>query len=239
MKIDEHYKQIASTMLDVIDQGFNDDETCDLFSDNHCVLHHHKVWLDILKDLPESEIFINAVRNYQIALHLAISGLYQQAYMGLRYYLERMVTGVFFSATEIELRTWLNGGRDTYWTEVANTEDKDIFSRKFCNAFFPELVEDIVHFKELTKKVYRECSEYVHGNPSTIRSFDGDITYSEKEFVLWNRRATTINRIVMFVLTMRYLCFLSDDSLVKLKDFLPDYFKTINVINEKFDNING
>lgn len=70
--------------------------------------------------------------------------------MGLRYYLERMVTGVFFSASEIELRTWLNGSRDTYWTEVANTDDKDIFSRKFCNAFFPELVEQVNYTKPFT-----------------------------------------------------------------------------------------
>lgn len=239
MTIDEHYKEIASTMQGVIEQSFKSDEARDLFSENHSVLHHHKVWLDILKNQPESEIYINAVKNYQIALHCAVSGLYQQAYMGLRYYLERMVTGVFFSATEIELRTWLNGGRDTYWTEVANTDDKDIFSHKFCKAFYPELLEDIAHFKELTKKVYRECSEYVHGNPSTIRSFEGEITFSDIEFTMWNKRAKTINRIVMFVLTMRYLCFLSDNSLLKLKNFLPDFFKTINAINEKFDTING
>lgn len=236
MNVQDHYKILGITSTEIIEKSLNNNDLS-LLSSNHAFLHDYAIWLDVLKERPESDILKNAIKEYQLALLCNIQGMYQQAFMGLRFFLERTLVAILFSANEIELRLWMIGDRDTYWTEVAGinkvtNEKQGIFSEKFCKAFFPELKNEIAHIFSLTTKVYRECSEYVHGNKNIIDKIPNKLEYSEELFNNWNSNADTIKRIILFIFCLRYLKQLNQDEVNKIAPTISEEFKSISTITE-------
>ena len=150
MNVIEQYKAIGATTMEILDKSLQD-EDIDLLSSNHSFIFDFSLWLDVLRDRPEISILQNAIKEYQMSILSNNMGLYQQAFMGLRFFLERTLVAILFSANEMELSLWKLGERDTYWSELMD-EEKGIFSSKFCRAFFPELKDEIIHFKVITKK---------------------------------------------------------------------------------------
>ena len=43
-------------------------------------------------------------------------------------------------------------------------DNEGIFSKKFVQAFEPLFADEAYGMKEIAKKVYRECSEFIHNN---------------------------------------------------------------------------
>jgi hypothetical protein len=193
--------------------------------------------MKVLKGRPEVMIYANAVHCYQTALLNALTGLYQPAFFGLRYFFERTLMGIYFSANELELNSWRAGGRDTYWTDLVGDEsfDKGLFSNKFCMAFFPEMRNEVRDFWSMAKKVYRECSEFVHGNPAAIYKLPEKLEFSDQLFIEWNTRTDTIWYIIQFCFCMRYLKYMNDDALKILSPSLRENLKTIKSVNQLLD----
>lgn len=237
MKVTDHYKKLGQDAIEIIEKSMAN-EDLDLLSSNHAFLHDFAVWLDVLKDRPESSILKNAIKEYQLALLSNNQGMYQQAFMGLRFFLERTFVAILFSANEIELNLWKIGERDTYWNEIASI-DKDskqiqgIFSHKFCKAFFPELKNELNHFFNVTTKVYRECSEYVHGNKNVIDKIPEKLEYSKELFYEWNLKADIIKRIILFAFCLRYLNQLKPEEIKQISITISEEFKSLPQIIEK------
>lgn len=237
MKVTEHYKKLGKEALDIIEKSMSN-EDLDLLSSNHAFLHDFAVWLDVLNDRPESSILKNAIKEYQLALLSNNQGMYQQAFMSLRFFLERTLVAVLFSANEIELNLWKIGERDTYWSEIAGVDketkqNQGIFSPKFCRAFFPELKNEVPHFSVITLKVYRECSEFVHGNKNVMDKIPEKLEYSEELFYEWNIKANTIKRVILFVFCLRYLNQFKEDEIKKIAVTVLDEFNSISQIVDK------
>ncbi|GGW75626.1 hypothetical protein DFQ11_1282 [Winogradskyella epiphytica] len=230
MKIEEQYNKLGESVTSILGSSLaNSDLT--LLASNHSFIIDFDIWLDILKDRPEKSIFENAIKEYQISILSNCLGMYQQAFMGLRFFLERSLVAIQFSANEIELNLWKIGERDTYWSELMD-DDKGIFSSKFCRAFFPEMKNEISHFQAITKKVYRECSEYVHGNNSVIDKIPNSLEYSKDIFEEWNSKADIIKRIILFTLCLRYLNILKEEEITKVADPLIEEFNSISPIKD-------
>lgn len=166
MDVKEHYTKLGNTISDILNNTLIN-ENVDLLSLNHCFIDDFGKLLVLLQKRPEYQILENAIKEYQISILSNILGFYQQSFMSLRFFLERTLAAVLFSTNELELNLWRLGERDTYWNELVDKET-GIFSLKFCKAFFPELKDEIEHFRAMTCKVYRECSEYVHANQHII-----------------------------------------------------------------------
>jgi hypothetical protein len=230
MKVTDHYKKLGQQATEIQKNSLKNKDL-KLLSSNHAFLNDFAIWLEILKDRPEGNILKNAIKEYQLALFCNNLGMYQQAFMGLRFFLERNLAAILFSAYEIELNLWKIGERDTYWAELVD-KDKGLFSSKFCKAFFPELKDEIIHFSSMTVKVYRECSEYVHGNNSVIDKIPSKLEYSKDLFYEWNTKADTIKRIVLFAFCLRYLKHLKKEEIKKITDTISEEFKSITQIIE-------
>ena len=127
---------------------------------------------------------------------------------------------------------WKRGERDTYWSEIID-ENNGIFSSKFCRAFFIELKDEISHFKNITLKVYRECSEYVHGNHRTLKRLPETLEYSKEMFDEWNIKADVVKRVILFTLCLRYLRSMNEEEIKKVNSSLSEEFKGIYPIIEK------
>jgi len=237
MKVTDHYKKLGQDAIEIIEKSMANDDL-DLLSSNHAFLHDFAIWLEILKDRPESTILKNAIKEYQLALLSNNQGMYQQAFMGLRFFLERTFVAILFSANEIELNLWKIGERDTYWNEIAGIDKESkqiqgIFSQKFCKAFFPELKNELNHFFTITTKVYRECSEYVHGNKSVIDKIPEKLEYSKELFYEWNAKADIIKRVILFAFCLRYLNQLKPEEIKKISVTISEEFKSLPQITEK------
>lgn len=220
-----HYEELNRKFGSILQLSLHEDRI-EIIAKNHSTIFDINIWLEILKNRPEFNILQTAVKEYQMALFSINSGMYSQAFTGLRFFLERTLVAIMFSATEIELRLWEKGERDTYWNEIMD-ENKGIFSPKFCKAFFPDLKDELLHFKRLTEKVYRECSEFVHGNNSILSIMPDTLEFDEKLFNDWHKKALIIRRILLFVLNLRY------------SKIIPNIeLKTIETLNiEEFGNI--
>ncbi|NLR66900.1 hypothetical protein HGH92_21510 [Chitinophaga varians] len=234
MKVTDYYTQLGSNAIGVLQASLGN-EDLELLSSNHAFIHDLSLWLEVLDARPESSILKNAVKEFQIAILSNNLGFYQQAFMGLRFFFERTLVAIHFSAKEIELNLWKLGERDTYWSELVD-KDNGIFSTKFCKAFFPELKDEIRHFEAITTKIYRECSEFVHGNQSVIKIIPGQISYSKELFYEWNIKADAIRRVVLFVLCLRYLKHLGGDDVKKVENTIADEFKSISQIKDLIIN---
>ena len=238
MDIKEYYNRLFEKVGFNKDSLFhyidNDDEH--LFENAFNFYTNLQTLYKVLENRLESGIFKNAIRVYQESMLCAISGLYQPAFMGLRYFLERFMMGAYLSSSEIELRTWISNERDTYWTELVGVESNSqssnnnnpttgIFSLKFTKAFFLELNEERIQMLALTKKVYRECSEYVHGNPLAIGNIPEALVYEEQILQEWLDKAETVKRCVLYVVFLRYA-----------RSLFLDEFKSVKPIKQYIDS---
>ncbi len=255
MTIVEYYEDFKVRVNDNIDTTLKTENAFySQLTKNRSFVEDYTKWLEILDKRPEIEIYKNALKVYQEAFGNMLMGLYQPAFMGLRYFLERTLSGVYFSGSEIELRTWMIGQRDTYWSEVIGSaksdgeektsksktsEDKNmnkgLFSTKFTRAFFPEIEKAAVSFLGQTSMVYRECSEFVHGNPEAIRKVGLSIDYSEELVTKWNDCADTVARCILYAFMMRYWCFIESVDKSKVIDRIRDEFSTTDIINDLID----
>lgn len=205
------------------------DEILPLITKNHAVVEDYFAWLNVLSERPEKVMFETAVREYQLSILANSLGLYTLSFTGLRFFFERVLTGIFFSAKEMDLRLWMKGQRDTYWKELCD-EEQGLFSHKFYNAFFPELKDEVKHYLALAKKVYRECSQYVHGNASTHNLVPEKLDYSEDRFNEWHNKADTIKGIIMFALCLRYLPYLNNEQKGKVEHSVMENLGHLSVI---------
>lgn len=246
MTIQEYYEEYKGKLCENIDTALIPEKPhYSTFIKNRVFLDDYSVWISVLEGHPENFIYKNAAKMYQESMCNMLMGLYQPAFMGLRYFFERTLMGIYFSASEIELRTWMAGKRDTYWSELIGEEDEDksqdcknedrnvnkgLFSLKFTRAFFEEFETISKTFRRLSKNVYRECSEYVHGNPNVIQEMGAKIEYSEKISSHWTDCADTISRCILYAFMMRYWKSLSKEQQEMLIERLREEFSSTDII---------
>ena len=110
--------------------------------------------------------------------------------------------------------------------------NKGLYSLKYTHAFFEEISDVAKIFRAQTKTVYRECSEFVHGNPKALDCLSGTIAYSQEVAAKWNNCADTVARCILYAFLMRYWKFLSDEQRAEVTDRLKDEFSTTDIIKD-------
>lgn len=192
-----------------------------LQGDAHQFLHELDDWIASLKERPEVRVLKKAALEYQSALLLVAVGHFRSAFFGLRSTLELGLTTIDHSARLISHRQWLIGERDIQWAHLVDTEN-GVLSKPFCKCFFGELADEITHLNGLARTVYRNCSEYVHGNPTQDVLLPLLLEFSADVFVRWHDLAKSVRYTIFFALAMRYLLEMDAASLEKLEPSLVD-----------------
>ena len=151
------------------------------------------------------------------ALNLSF-GLYRQAFSALRLSLEMGLGIVHFSTFKLEHYEWLNGKADIKWSKLID-KDSGVLSRRFTDAFFPDLSSSVGDYNVRAAQVYRQLSEFVHGNCETWESKNLTISKNEDLIVKYFGYFTSVKEILLFSLCCRFLRSFSSDK-IELMPFI-------------------
>lgn len=184
---------------------------------------------DAIKHRRESKLMQHSIKEYQYGQFALASGLYRQSFASLRLALELALSSIDFSVHELKLRRWLKGQADIVWAALIDNEN-GVLSKAFVATFEPDLSGSAATYRSLAEKVYRECSEYVHGNASTHDKLPEDLVYSQEFVASWCDKADTVARIIIFAYAFRYLDDLDGQQIERLKPILLDTLGHIEAV---------
>lgn len=221
--VDQHYSGILDRSRTAFTELNNDTERLKAFK----IAHNDAAELDQLSTFlagrPEDEIYSLALVEYQHALFSTAFAQYRQAHVSLRLFLELSLCSVLFSAHEIDARKWLKGEKDSNWAAIISNES-GVFSKQFIGAFFETMKENGGQYRVLAEKLYRECSEYVHGNRHSYDGIGAEISFNENALDLWVDRAETARLVVKFAFLCRFLVHSSAEIRTQVEALALDNF---------------
>jgi hypothetical protein len=160
-------------------------------------------------------------------------GQYRNAFKGLRLALELVLQGAYLSVNLIALNEWLTSQADTSWQAILD-DDKGVFAKKFCLAFFPSLADSANAFKALAQTLYREMSECTHGNVPHRIPLPQKVEFHEPTFVIWHEKAATLRYILNFVLTVRYARSFNVEIQASLGPVITDQLNHLEAVRQMF-----
>lgn len=179
------------------------------------------VWVEVLGDRPETRLYSDANKELVVALLNLAQGEYRNAFKGLRLILELFLQGVYLSANLLELEEWLSNDGHTNWSKLINEDDGPLGNR-FCRAFFPELKGHRKAMLAMAATLYTELSETIHGNVPSRIPLPESMEFCEDAFVLWCEKFETVQLIIHFNMSLRYLVSMDELSRDRLVDILND-----------------
>jgi len=185
----------------------------------------------ILCERPEKEVFDLAIREYQYALIASCHGSYRQSFSALRLSFELWLAAISFSASEKDLRAWRARKQDIVWNKLINDET-GVLSKSFVALFCPDLEGNAIRFKVMGESLYRECSEYVHGNHFTHLLLPDELTYNQSTFRDWCTKAETMKLICLFCFAYRFSSLIPGSGLAAIGSPIGDTLGHIKEIRQ-------
>lgn len=206
-----------------------------LVGQSYVFLADLEAWTSVLSSRPEAPLLRTASHEYAVSLLNSCQGQYRNAFKGLRLVLELCVQSVFLSADLVALSEWLRNDSDTIWASLVDS-DRGPFSKRFCLAFAPPLVEHGPHFREMARTVYRELSECIHGNVPDKIPLPLSLGFDEATFRLWHEKAKIVRLVSVFSLATRYVDSLDADDRKRVEAGVVDQLGHIEALREQFSN---
>lgn len=210
MDVVQHYRELIQNSNAVLGAMVEANEAEALIASHNYLLDYDALKMAIT-DRPEAAVLESAVKEYQFALFALVSGQYRHAFGGLRLFFELMLSAVQFSAHEIDYRMWAKDSKDINWSALKDPQT-GVFSTNFVRAFNPGFAEHGKQYLAIAEAVYRECSEFVHGNAGTHAILPADISFQKDVFSSWHDKSATMRLAIIFSFSARYLNYVSKDA---------------------------
>jgi hypothetical protein len=99
---------------------------------------------------------------------------------------------------------------DFSWS-AALDENDGLLARSFVQEFNPDAVAEAPNYAAMASRVYRECSEFMHGKHQSTRMLPETLSFSETALSQWCAAAIGCAESVLFLLHCRYTDELMDD----------------------------
>lgn len=220
MAVKAYYDQLHQAAGAVVAESFSDGRA-ELMAKAHSYVDDLEKWTSLLGSRKESVALQTAVREYQFGLFALSIGSYRSAFSALRLFLEMIFASVRWSINEQELREWLRGERDLNWAALIDAES-GILSKKIVRLFSDFFSDEAPAYRSSAAAVYRECSQFIHGNAATNNALPTTLQFDVATFTLWHDKASVTRLVVTFALASRYLTDLSRDERTALEHGLLD-----------------
>ena len=178
-----HFLKTNSQFENVIKASF-DSEYGTRLSELFQFVEDLLIWLEILNGKIDTSILTSVVNEYEQGFQAVVHGQYRYAFMANRYFLEQICRFIYLSTNELYLRQWKLGLREVAWGSLVDKEN-GIFSKIFIRAFFPEVESEGEHMIKLVSSLYRETSEFIHGNFTKLISISSKIEFNSELLKAW------------------------------------------------------
>jgi hypothetical protein len=199
--VENHYVCLAEKCAGIVKTSLGDPKRSAQQGTSGEFLLELDVWIQAITPSKCSQLIKSAAFEYQFALLAVSQGQYRNAFKGLRLTLELILQSVHLSTDELKLRQWLNSKSDTSWAAIMD-EEKGVFSHCVADAFNQSFLDELKHFASMAAKVYRELSQYVHGN---IGESAAVLEFDESMFERFHNQADLVAYVSSFALTLRYV----------------------------------
>jgi len=191
-------------------------------------------WRAALDGQMEARLLETASSEYVLAVLNVCQGQYRNGFKGLRLVLELCLQSTHLSANLLLRAEWFNGEKDTIWATLVDPDNGPLSVRS-CRGFFPDLAEDVAHFRQLAQTLYRELSECIHGNVPNHIPLPTSLTFSQDTFELWLSKAKSVQLVAHFAFTLRYLNDLSVAKRGPIEAAVTDQLGHIATIRAAFE----
>lgn len=220
MDVLEHYRALFKKSDSVLAEMVGASGTEALITSHNYLLDYDAIKMAIA-ERPEAAVLDSAVKEYQFALFALVSGQYRHAFGGLRLFFELMLATVQFSAHEIDYRMWAKDSKDINWSSLKDSQN-GVFATNFIRAFNPGFSDCGKQYLAIAEAVYRECSEFVHGNAGTHAILPSDIAFQKEAFFSWHDKAATMRMAIIFAFSARYLNHITKEATDRMEPIVTD-----------------
>ncbi|MDT3321935.1 hypothetical protein Q4Q52_19565 [Shewanella sp. SP1S2-4] len=220
MNVKEYFVGLNNNIAEIIETSFESKNGNDL-SDMFQFVDELSIWESILNKTTDTTLLISAIKEFELGFQAVLSGQYRYAFIAQRYFIEQITRFIYLSTNELHLRHWKLGIRDVSWGSLIDNEN-GVFSKVFIRAFFQGIEDEGGNFISLSSKMYRESSEFVHGNFDKINILPEKIAFQGDMLERWLEYMETGKLIAMFLLFMRFSKDLDASDLAKLEAMASD-----------------
>lgn len=209
-------KQLEKNVISSIES-----ENLSLIASAQCFVEDYKLWADWINNRYNNELFVLAINEYETAIVFCLQSLYKQAFTAMRACLEHTLFGIHLSTNLYQYLQWKNGTRDVYWSNLVDQES-GLFSNAYFNAFCPDVGEMSTLMGTLVKSLYREFSEYIHGNYKIADPFLHDLKYDEDHLKRFFSKTENLRYVIEFCLFVRFQSELEPKDIKQLEPQLTE-----------------
>lgn len=231
----ELFIQINDKMRTNIEKIRNNNKIDDI---NKCISFTEdlSIWLSCCGGFKEYKLVKAAQDECIKSILMCMQGLYKEAMMSLRQFLEHMLFALLLSTNDYNYRLWKRGKYDMSWSQIVDSE-KGIFAKEYINSYASDIDDNrSIEFLTIAKNVYRECSEYVHGNYDKLELLTENIEYIEENVIRYVEIFESIKYIISISLLIRFReIFCNREVLIKLESVVMDNLGTLPEVQALFD----
>jgi hypothetical protein len=188
-------------------------------------------WERALNHRPEFRQLRDARRELGFAIFAAASGLYRQAYAGLRAFLELSFASVYFSVNELHYRRWVANRQDFSWSKALDPAE-GVLSDYFVREFNEAARERAPGYAEQAATCYRHCSEFIHGKLSVSKELPDTLLYSDDALADWLGTGARAAEATLYLLYSRYSAELIPSPDERLEQTLENSFSHLACIRK-------
>lgn len=187
----------------------------------HAFTSDYHLWVTVIGDRRERVALQAAGREYEFGLMALAFGSYRSAFGSLRLFLELALASIRWSVNEQELREWLRGERDVNWAALIDAE-RGVMAKAIVRLFSDVFDSEVAAYRASAAAVYRECSEFIHGNALKNSALPDVLEFNQTTFDIWHQKASVTRLVVTFALASRYLAELPKPARNQLEHALTD-----------------
>lgn len=134
-------------------------------------------------------------------LYFGLQALYRNAYISLRSGVELSLAYVYFVDHNYEYLFWKRDKYDIKWSVLEN-EEKGVLNEKYLALFCDDNFEKLF---SLCRKIYRDCSQFVHGKYEYMYTVKQQIVdYDKKTLEEFLNMFYDLTNIVIALLLIRH-----------------------------------
>lgn len=194
---------IRNLQIEALDQTLNDSEIAQELAEATQRIEDLTNCVKCIASRAEHFMFELALKELNQSFLAALNSQYRQSFSGQRLALELWFAGIQFSTNDLNFRKWKINEKDIVWSSLINADD-GVLSIGFAHVYWPATEKRVHAYRNIAEKIYRECSQFVHGNNETHEYLPRTFGYSKDVMTTWKSNLDTITALFLYTFLIRF-----------------------------------